>query len=91
MKKLLPTFEALSDPVRLEMIHFVLQKKEITCPDIHERFSLSQPTISHHCKILTQSGVMKCRKEGTRNFYSVDTKLLKECGIDPKKIAGLEL
>lgn len=91
MKKILPVFEALSDPVRLKIIHFIANKKEVTCSELIEHTQLSQPAISHHSKILRQAGIIKCRKEGTRNFYSLREENLQECGINPERLSQIKL
>jgi ArsR family transcriptional regulator len=91
MKKILPVFEALSDPVRLKIIHFIASNKEVTCPQVIEYIQLSQPAISHHAKILKQAGIIQCRKEGTRNFYSLKEEYLQECGINPQRLAEIQL
>ncbi len=41
--------------------------------DITMRSSLSRPAVSHHLKILKDAGIVKVRKEGTKNYYYFDT------------------
>ena len=38
---------------------------------ILESFNFSQPTLSHHMKVLIDCGIVKCRKEGTWIYYSL--------------------
>ena len=42
---------------------------------ILESFNFTQPTLSHHMKVLMDSGIVKCRKEGTWIHYSLDKEL----------------
>lgn len=37
--------------------------------DIAERTHLSRPTVSHHLRILKDAGILKVRKEATKNYY----------------------
>lgn len=41
--------------------------------EITEKTNLSRPAVSHHLKILKEAGIVKMRKEGTRNYYYFDT------------------
>lgn len=71
----MPLFIALGDEVRLTIIELLSQAlqcgpeqglnvNEITC-----RTNLSRPAISHHLKILKDSGLVEIRKFGTSNYY----------------------
>lgn len=40
--------------------------------EITERTNLSRPAVSHHLKILKEAGIVKVRKEGTKNYYYLD-------------------
>lgn len=47
---------------------------------------LSQPTMSHHFKLLVQADVLRERKVGTEKFYRLNHELLLQHGIDPQKL-----
>ena len=64
-------FKALSDPNRLKIID-MLSCGEICACVILEEFSLTQPTLSHHMKILNSCGLVTGRKEGKWMYYSLD-------------------
>ncbi|MDY9921003.1 MAG: metalloregulator ArsR/SmtB family transcription factor [Synergistota bacterium] len=64
-------FKALSDPNRI-MIVDMLSCGELCACTILEAFSLSQPTLSHHMKILCSSGLVVPRKEGKWTHYSLN-------------------
>ena len=64
-------FKALGDPIRFS-IYRTLCKKEACACDILERFSITQPTLSHHMGKLVQSGLIIGRKDGIWMRYTVD-------------------
>ena len=64
-------FKALSDPNRL-MILEMLSGGELCACKILERFQITQPTLSHHMKILCDCGLVSGRKEGKWIYYSLD-------------------
>lgn len=64
-------FKALSDPNRLEIIDILSCGEKCAC-DILENFQFTQPTLSHHMKVLIDCGLVKCRKEGLWSYYSLD-------------------
>lgn len=64
-------FKALGDPIRFS-IYQTLCKKEACACDILEKFSITQPTLSHHMGKLVQSGLIIGRKDGIWMRYTVD-------------------
>jgi len=68
-------FKALSDPNRL-MIVDMLSCGELCACVILEEFSITQPTLSHHMKILCDSEIVKSRKEGKWMYYSLNEKTI---------------
>lgn len=64
-------FKALSDINRL-MIVDMLSCGELCACRILEKFNITQPTLSHHMKILCDCGLTKARKEGKWIYYSLD-------------------
>jgi ArsR family transcriptional regulator len=63
-------FKALADPTRLR-ICAVLIGNELSVNEIVELFAMGQSRISRHLKILTDCGLLLCRRDGLRSFYSV--------------------
>ena len=63
-------FNALSDPVRLEIIEFLRDGEKCVC-EIIPHVNLIQPLVSRHLKILKECGLVKDRKDGNRRLYSV--------------------
>jgi len=88
-KKLIRVLRALSDPNRFRMVQEVAAAGELSCGQVVERFSLSQPTISHHMKILTEADVFSVRREGQHAFISVNHGLLGEmAALLPRRLAS---
>ncbi|WP_242863224.1 ArsR/SmtB family transcription factor [Caloranaerobacter ferrireducens] len=77
MKELVNIFKALSDENRLEIIKMI-SKNELCVCDICENFDLSQPTVSHHLKLLQQANLVNVTKKGKWNYYSLNTNILKD-------------
>jgi ArsR family transcriptional regulator, arsenate/arsenite/antimonite-responsive transcriptional repressor len=62
-------FKALSDPTRLSIVNSLANREEC-CVCEFQHLGLSQPTISHHLKILREAGLIEvARKRGTWTFY----------------------
>jgi ArsR family transcriptional regulator len=71
--------KALADPVRLQLVD-VLRKhagKVCVC-ELVPLFDLSQPTVSHHLKVLREAGVVDCERRGLWAYYYVVPDSLKE-------------
>ena len=69
-------FKTLSDPNRL-MIVDLLSREELCACVLLERFQISQPTLSHHMKILCASKIVESRKEGKWIYYSLNNEMLR--------------
>lgn len=66
---------ALGDESRQHLILVMMAGGECTglrVNDIAARTSLSRPAVSHHLQILKDAGIVKMRKEGTKNYYYFD-------------------
>ena len=63
-------FKALSDPVRLDILHFLRDEEKCVC-NIIPHVNLIQPAVSRHLKILKDCGIVKYRKDGNRRLYSI--------------------
>ena len=63
--------KALSDVNRLKIIDILSCGEKCAC-DILENFEFTQPTLSHHMKILMNSGLVVCRKSGLWSHYSLN-------------------
>jgi ArsR family transcriptional regulator len=63
--------KALGDPNRLAIYTQIAQTGELWCGDLHAKHAISAPTLSHHCKVLNDLGLITCRKEGLNVYYQV--------------------
>lgn len=63
--------KALADPVRLRLVSIVAasEGREACVCDLTEPVGLSQPTVSHHLKILTEAGILSRSKRGTWAYF----------------------
>ncbi len=84
--QVLKIFRALSDPTRVKMVQGLLLSKEVSCADLSKKFSLSQPTLSHHFSKLADAKILKVRKVRTSHFYSIDKNNLRKLGLNIEKI-----
>jgi ArsR family transcriptional regulator, arsenate/arsenite/antimonite-responsive transcriptional repressor len=66
-----PLLKALADPVRLRLVSIVLSHDggEACVCDLTPAFDLSQPTISHHLKVLHEAGLLDREKRGVWVYY----------------------
>src|SRR4030042_2555204 len=67
--KALPAFKALADPTRLRIMHLIIER-ELNVNEIVQILKTGQSGISRHLKILADSGLVRCRKDGLWSFYS---------------------
>jgi ArsR family transcriptional regulator len=73
-----PLLKALADPVRLRLMSMVASREggEACVCDLTEGFELSQPTISHHLKVLYEVGLLDRSKRGVWVYYRVRSEAL---------------
>jgi len=62
---------ALADPVRLRLLSLVAAAREVCSCDLEAPLDRSQPTISHHTRILADAGLIKGEKRGKWTWWSV--------------------
>jgi ArsR family transcriptional regulator len=62
-------FKALADPTRVAIVNCLSAADEVCVCNLTETFDLSQPTISHHLKILREAGLVESSRRGTWAYY----------------------
>jgi ArsR family transcriptional regulator len=63
-------FKVLGDPVRLRLLSLIAAQREASAAyELVERLGVSQPTISHHLKVLFEVGLVDREKRGRWVFY----------------------
>ncbi|GIO54505.1 MULTISPECIES: ArsR/SmtB family transcription factor [Paenibacillus] len=69
-KDCIPLLEVLTDVNRQAMIMLLAQNKSgLNVNTIAGHINLSRPAVSHHLKVLKQSGFIKSEKKGVENYY----------------------
>lgn len=65
-------FRALGDPIRLRLLSLLLTAPggEVCACDLVEPLERSQPTVSHHLKVLREAGLVTATKRGTNVWYA---------------------
>lgn len=75
--------KALADETRLEILGMLAERTGSLCAcEIEAHFDLSQPTISHHLRILREAGWVRVERRGTWNHYTLERQAV-------AKLAGL--
>ena len=69
--------KALSDTNRLEIVQMLSDGEKCGCK-ILDKFDITQPTLSHHMKILVDCGLVNDCKEGKLHHYSLNKKVIRE-------------
>ncbi len=71
--RLVAIFKALADPTRFEIFRLVAAQEAPICAcDVVDRFQVSQPTISHHMKVLSDAGLVSVSRRGVWAYYAHD-------------------
>ena len=77
-----PLLKALADPARLRLMSLIASRAggEACVCDLNDAFDLSQPTISHHLKVLHEAGLVDRDKRGVWVYYRVRPQALASLG-----------
>ena len=67
--RLAEAFKALADPTRVALINRLSSAETVCVCDLTSAFELSQPTISHHLRILRDAGLVEAERRGTWAYY----------------------
>jgi ArsR family transcriptional regulator len=73
--------KALADPTRIGIVNCLARTGEACVCDLTESFGLSQPTISHHLRILRDAGLVTIERRGTWSFYRLDRDAVSELAL----------
>ncbi len=82
-ERIAPLLKVLGDPARLRLLSLVASHEagEACVCDLGDAFDLSQPTISHHLKVLHEAGLLDRSKRGVWVYYAVNARALKDLGV----------
>jgi ArsR family transcriptional regulator len=78
--ELADVFAALADPVRLRLLSFVAAAGEVCSCDLLAPLGRSQPTVSHHTKVLADAGLITGQKRGRWVWWSIVPERIAELG-----------
>ncbi len=71
-------FKALADPTRVRILNLLAHNPELCVCDMNLSFDLSQPTISHHLRVLKNAGLVDCDVRGRWCFYRARPEAISE-------------
>ncbi|MDK1726117.1 ArsR/SmtB family transcription factor [Dellaglioa algida] len=74
--KLSKMMKAIAEPNRLQIVDMISTGEKCAC-DLLDNFNFTQPTLSHHMKVLIEAGIVSARKDGKWHYYSLDQKNIK--------------
>lgn len=72
--------KALADPVRLRLMSLIAAADEACVCDLATPFEVSQPTVSHHLRVLRESGLVDAERRGTWVYYRARREALDAIG-----------
>ncbi len=72
LAKYVAMLKALAHPVLLRMVDLIHEGGELCVCEFEHHFELTQPTISHHLKILREAGVIRSRQDGSWVRHSIE-------------------
>ncbi|NIL74822.1 Arsenic resistance transcriptional regulator ArsR1 [Rhodococcus sp. B10] len=86
-------FKVLGDPVRLRLLSVIAAQAggEACVCDISPSFDVSQPTISHHLKVLRDNGFVTSERRGTWVYYRIVPSALTQLTSLLTELAGTEI
>jgi ArsR family transcriptional regulator, arsenate/arsenite/antimonite-responsive transcriptional repressor len=89
-EQIAPIMKALADPVRLRLLSLIASHAdgEACVCDLNDAFDLSQPTISHHLKVLHEMGLLDRSKRGVWVYYRIRPEPLADLGALISGVAG---
>lgn len=70
-------FKALADQKRLAILYEINKRSEVCVCDLEAIVDLPQSKLSYHLKLLLDADLLKSRKEGRWNYYSINEKVMK--------------
>ncbi|GAA2466546.1 hypothetical protein Ahu01nite_005290 [Winogradskya humida] len=74
--QLAPMFKALSDPIRLRLLSLIASTTEVCVCDLTDAFEVTGATISHHLRVLRETGLVDVERRGTWAYYRVKREAL---------------
>ena len=80
-------FKALGDETRLGILEILAEEEQCACR-LLEHLAISQPTLSHHMKILDEAGLIRCRRDGKWTRYRLREEGWRELLLYLRELSG---
>lgn len=77
--KLIGFFKAICDAHRQEILEHLRKHQNVNVSDLVSKLKITQPTVSHHLRILSQADVIHFEKRGKEVFYSLNGEYIGKC------------
>jgi ArsR family transcriptional regulator len=90
-QELAARFKALADPTRVAIVNRLAATQECCVCDLTGAFELSQPTISHHLRLLREAGLVEASRRGTWAYYRLIPEALADLRaalVGPPQLSG---
>ncbi len=71
-------FKALADPTRVAIVNRLAGAGEVCVCELVAEARVSQPTVSHHLRVLREAGLVSVRPDAQRRVYAVDARPIAE-------------
>ena len=78
--KMAKIFKALSDPKRVKIVDMLGCGEMCGCV-LLKCFEITQPTLAHDMKVLTEAGIVTSRRDGKKTMYSINRKMLEKMNV----------
>lgn len=72
--------KAVADPARLQLLSLIRSSGEVCACNLNEPVGLSQPTVSHHLKVLTNAGLITREQRGQWAWFRADEDRIRDLG-----------
>ena len=70
--------KALADATRLRIFELIASRKQTNCGDLVDLRGVTHATVSHHLRVLSEAGLIECRREGQFVYNRPVPRVLKE-------------
>ena len=79
MATLVHVFRALGDPTRQQMLALLEGSGELCVAELAAHFAMTQPSVSHHLRILREAALVNAEKRGKEVYYAINAAALRQC------------
>ncbi|MBJ8113639.1 helix-turn-helix transcriptional regulator [Bacillus cereus group sp. N6] len=78
LERISEMLKVLAHPIRLQMVHHLLEKKSLNVTELHRYLDMPQSTVSQHLGKLKSHKVVAYERKGLDVFYRVDDEKVKQ-------------